>query len=70
MSELKSTLAPPPVDTSNESLKNDITVPVAKPDTMSKVGGIPKTLADERASESQEISELGESSCNISILQR
>ena len=59
----KSTLAPPPVpvESSSETTeKNDIVVPQAKPDSMSQVAGIPKSVAQERASQAEEPSEPAE----------
>jgi hypothetical protein len=59
MSEsLKSSLAPPPVSTSSEPQTNDITVPAAKPDSMAQVDGIPKAVAEQRASETVENAEI------------
>lgn len=55
MSDIKSTLAPPPM-----ANKNTIEVPPAKSDDMSNIGGIPKSLADEKSIEQSESPQHGE----------
>ena len=52
----KSSLAPPPVST--QSQENDITVPVAKADKMSQVGGISKEVAKQNSSEESEHAQI------------
>lgn len=64
----KSTLAPPPVPVeSNENTTesgtnqaNDITVPPARQDDMSQVAGIPKSIAEQRATQAEENPEPAE----------
>lgn len=67
-SQPKATLAPPPVamnsNNSNNNipppLENDVKIPLAKPDSMSTIAGIPKTLAVQRAVDAQETPEIAE----------